>query len=95
VVHVTEFDLTEFDVTDVARGEPSMLREICALAARCSPDEQEALLYILRRIDKARGTYGALDLDSDERDWTEEIRQEMADATAYHAFRAVVEARRR
>lgn len=72
-----------------------MLAEIIELARRCSPDEQEALLYVMRRIDKARAVYGALDLDNDTRDWDAEIRAEHADALAYEMFKRVQQGRSR
>ena len=96
-----EFDLSDIEEQQFAehcnahRGTPSMLREIVELATRCSPDEQESILYLLRRIDKARAIYGALNLDDDTRDWDAEIRAEHADALAYEMFKRVQERRQR
>ena len=81
--------------TPTTRGTPSMRAELAEILSRCSDDEIESFLYMARRVDKARAIYGALDLDSDTRDWAEEERQEHADAAMYQAFRRVKEARSR
>lgn len=69
----------DFDFTDTDA-------EISALLSRCSPDERRVVRTILRRIDRARPTYGPLDIATDRRDWARERRQEMADWLVYDAL---------
>ncbi len=60
---------------------------INALAAQ----ERRTLLYIGQRLLSGQRQYGPLRLLSDPRPWSEERRQELADAILYTAFAAIKE----
>lgn len=49
----------------------------------CSDDERAVLSEMLRRIEVGRENYGELDLDSDERDFRKEAREEAVDWLVY------------
>lgn len=57
-------------------------------------DEGEAVLFIARRLQRGRSTYGPLDLKGDDRNWAQEEREEHADAMMYRAFAEITRLRR-
>lgn len=71
------------------------LRQDLADSARTlGGDELELLAHIARRLVMGARQYGALSLDTDDRDWNREAEEELADAMVYRAARSVVKLRR-
>lgn len=60
--------------------------ELVKLFLRMSPDERSVTLTVARRIDTARGHYGALSLDDDPRDFVREGCEEAVDLAVYLAM---------
>jgi hypothetical protein len=66
------------------------LAEISALLSAASADEQAVVLEVARRVmGKGRRKHGPMHLANDDRDWREELSQELWDALAYAACNVV------
>lgn len=63
--------------------------KVVALLSELNEDETEVLLRITERLVLGRQQYGALAIDSDQRDWAEQAAQEAFDGSVYHAILAI------
>jgi hypothetical protein len=64
--------------------------EIASLLSAASADEQAVVLEVARRVmGKGRRKHGPMHLANDDRDWREELSQELWDALAYAACNVV------
>ena len=69
------------------------LDELTRIAAELEPDALAVLVHQAQRLAGGRKAYGALDLATDPRDWSEEALFELLDYTVYRAAE-VLQARR-
>lgn len=67
----------------------SPAEEIAALLPDLNDDEQRVLLTIAKRLAMGRKQYGALDLATDPRTWTNEAYEEALDMSNYLAMALV------
>ena len=70
-------------------------RDIAGECAKLGGDELEVLRHIARRLVVGGRQYGALSLDTDDRDWNREAEEELVDAMVYRACRSIVAERQR
>lgn len=63
--------------------------ELAALLPELGADEQRVLLTIAKRLAMGRKQYGALDLATDPRTWTNEAYEEALDMSNYLAMAMV------
>ena len=70
------------------------LEQATADLRKLNADELEAVHYLISKCIAGAQKHGPLMLETDRRDWTQEIVEEMADAAFYGAFAVVQRARR-
>jgi len=67
---------------------------LLVLTAQMNGDELEVLTRFASKIVRGSAKHGAMDLDSDTRDWAVEIQEEMTDAACYMHMREIQYERR-
>ena len=69
-------------------------RDLLALTQQMNADELEVLGRFARKIIAGKTKHGAMNLDTDTRDWAVEIQEEMTDAACYMHMREIQYERR-
>ena len=70
------------------------LLEVRARLGNLNEDELEAFDFLLEKLETGKVDHGALNLETDPRNWLDEARQEQADRVWYLAFDGVITRRR-
>lgn len=72
---------------------PVATARVAVKLAQLNADELEAIEVFVDKLIAGKLKHGPLDLDTDQRDWLDEIKQEMVDGAFYAVF-AVIQRKR-
>lgn len=72
---------------------PTATARVAVKLAQLNADELEAIEVFVDKLIAGKLKHGPLDLDTDQRDWLDEIKQEMVDGAFYAVF-AVIQRKR-
>lgn len=75
-------------------GADNSVARLVEIAETLGDDEREVLVLLADRLRLGFRAYGRLNIDRDERDWTNELMAEILDGEVYAAI-AIIKARRR